>query len=223
MEITDPTVLGGDTWSVTNGLLARELITGRMQIGDQAFITRQPAQIVVAGDWDNSRSPTYADLAATFDDDPARPGSTILERIDSNGVIQADGRFAVYDVYASWYVQETNHQIASVFWTYLNSLGLINMGGELVLDQIFEPTFYATGLPITEAYWTEVPVNGVVSDVLVQCFERRCLTYTPSNPENWRVEMGNVGQHYFNWRYNAAYADVPARPPTNHAGVGLTQ
>jgi hypothetical protein len=30
------------------------------------------------------------------------------------------------------------------------------------------------------------------------------LTYTPSNPAAFRVEMGNVGQHYFRWRYNAA-------------------
>jgi hypothetical protein len=29
----------------------------------------------------------------------------------------------------------------------------------------------------------------------------RVLTYTPSNPVAFRVEMGNVGQHYFAWRY----------------------
>ncbi|MCS7294077.1 MAG: thermonuclease family protein, partial [Dehalococcoidia bacterium] len=36
---------------------------------------------------------------------------------------------------------------------------------------------------------------------LVQCFERRCLTYTPDNPPGWQVEAGNVGQHYYRWRY----------------------
>jgi hypothetical protein len=46
-----------------------------------------------------------------------------------------------------------------------------------------------------------VKVGGQVKDVLVQCFERRCLTYTPSNPTGWQVEMGNVGRHYYSWRY----------------------
>ena len=38
----------------------------------------------------------------------------------------------------------------------------------------------------------------------MQCFERRCLTYTPDNPDGWQVEAGNVGQHYYAWRYGAA-------------------
>jgi hypothetical protein len=37
--------------------------------------------------------------------------------------------------------------------------------------------------------------------VLVQPFERRVLTYTPSNAPAWRVEMGNIGRHYYEWRY----------------------
>ena len=37
--------------------------------------------------------------------------------------------------------------------------------------------------------------------VLVQPFERRVLTYTPSNAAGWHVEMGNVGRHYYSWRY----------------------
>src|SRR5690606_10057455 len=31
-------------------------------------------------------------------------------------------------------------------------------------------------------------------------FERRVLTYTPQNPEEWRVESGNAGLHYRHWR-----------------------
>jgi hypothetical protein len=47
-------------------------------------------------------------------------------------------------------------------------------------------------------------------DVLIQCFQRRCLTYTPSNPDGWRVEAGNIGQHYYAWRYGA---DAAPRAP----------
>jgi hypothetical protein len=35
----------------------------------------------------------------------------------------------------------------------------------------------------------------------VQLYERRVLTYTPGNSAAFEVEMGNVGQHYFEWRY----------------------
>jgi Tol biopolymer transport system component len=51
----------------------------------------------------------------------------------------------------------------------------------------------------------------VEKDVLVQLFERRVLTYTPSNPAGFQVEMGNVGQHYYRWRY--MLTPVPNPPP----------
>jgi hypothetical protein len=46
-----------------------------------------------------------------------------------------------------------------------------------------------------------VKVDGYYRDVLIQAFERRVLTYTPDNPPGWQVEAGNVGQHYYQWRY----------------------
>jgi len=57
------------------------------------------------------------------------------------------------------------------------------------------------GHPTGPAMWRKQKVGGVDKDVLVQPFERRVLTYTPSNPEGWQVEMGNIGQDYLNWRY----------------------
>jgi hypothetical protein len=35
-------------------------------------------------------------------------------------------------------------------------------------------------------------------------FERRVLTYTPDEQPMWRVQMGNVGQHYYIWRYGSS-------------------
>jgi hypothetical protein len=46
-----------------------------------------------------------------------------------------------------------------------------------------------------------VRVAGVQQLVMIQCFERRAMTYTPQNEPNWRVEAGNVGRHYYAWRY----------------------
>jgi hypothetical protein len=76
---------------------------------------------------------------------------------------------------------------------------------------LFDPPFYATGLPITEAYWITVQVAGKPTRVLIQLFERRTLTYNPANPANSQVEMGNVGLEYYHWRYDAL---LPTAAPT---------
>jgi hypothetical protein len=67
--------------------------------------------------------------------------------------------------------------------------------------RLFDPEFAVTGLPVTAPFWTTVPVEGEPRNVLLQCFERRCLTYAPDNPKGWQVEMGNIGLHYYQWRY----------------------
>ena len=74
-------------------------------------------------------------------------------------------------------------------------------GGQTVSARLFDPPYFVVGLPITEAYWVTAMVGGKSKTVLVQAFERRVLTYTPDNPEGFRVEMGNVGLHYLAWRY----------------------
>jgi hypothetical protein len=60
---------------------------------------------------------------------------------------------------------------------------------------------YLFGHPITAPVWVQARVGGVEQWVLVQLLERRVLTYTPANAPAWQVEMGNVGQHYYRWRY----------------------
>ena len=42
--------------------------------------------------------------------------------------------------------------------------------------------------------------------MLIQAYERRVLTYNPANPPAFQVEMGNIGLHYYDWRYNNAGA-----------------
>jgi hypothetical protein len=46
-----------------------------------------------------------------------------------------------------------------------------------------------------------VLLNDIPIWVMVQPFERRVLSYTPTNPALFRVERGNIGQHYYRWRY----------------------
>jgi hypothetical protein len=94
---------------------------------------------------------------------------------------------------------ETGHGIASVFEEWVAQRGLVWAGDRLRAEPLFSPWIAVLGLPVTEPYWIHVPVNGVMQDVLVQCFERRCLTYTPANAPGWQVEMGNIGLHYRTW------------------------
>ncbi|MEX2315225.1 MAG: hypothetical protein WD628_05855, partial [Thermomicrobiales bacterium] len=47
----------------------------------------------------------------------------------------------------------------------------------------------------------------------MQCFERRCLTYNPANPDGWKVEAGNVGLHYYLWRYGMMPSSPSPTPP----------
>jgi hypothetical protein len=62
----------------------------------------------------------------------------------------------------------------------------------------------AIGFAITEPVWANVRVAGQTVPVLMQAFERRVLTYTPGNPNGFKVEYGNIGQSYYRWRYGAA-------------------
>jgi hypothetical protein len=36
----------------------------------------------------------------------------------------------------------------------------------------------------------------------MQTFESRALTFTLDNSPEWHVEAGNVGRHYYEWRYD---------------------
>ena len=203
MEVTDPLDDRGAQWYVTNGLLVTEMISGLLQLGDSHFQPRQPAQINVAGDPDDHNAPTYASFTDLRFIDPLAAGVPVDQTIDRAGQTASDPALDAYGVSGGQLVAETNHRVASVFWDYLNSDGVIATPDGSQQGPLFEPWFYATGYPITEAYWARVAVDGVTQDVLMQCFERRCLTYTPDNPQGWEVEMGNVGRHYYAWRYGS--------------------
>jgi hypothetical protein len=201
MELTDPTGDPNSIWYVTNGLLVVELMSGWMQVGDSAFVEREPAAVNVAGD--RGSGPTYAALSPLRWASAAREGDPITRRVSADGTVTVDAGLAARGVTAAHFVPETRHTVARPFWDFMNSSGLVDEDGRRVTEKLFENPFYATGFPITEAYWTQVTLAGVPHDVLVQCFQRRCLTYTPDNPAGWQVEAGNVGQHYYTWRYGA--------------------
>ncbi len=136
-----------------------------------------------------------------------------------NGTVGRDDAFAEHGVTAGYRVTVPgiDHTVASVFWDFMNLTGTVHEDGAYVEQDLFENPFYAVGYPITEAYWSEVEVAGTARDVLWQCFERRCLTYTPGNPEGFLVEAGNVGQHYYRWRHG------DAQPETETVNIYLVE
>ncbi|MGA7672382.1 MAG: alkaline phosphatase family protein [Nitrolancea sp.] len=202
MEITHPDGDQSSIWYVTNGLLAKELITGQMQVGDGSFVQHDPAQVNVAGDSNDPNGPTYETFSQLTGSAAISNNTTIIQTVDREANVGSDQGFSSYNVVAKDVGSPTQHTVASVFWDFMNSSGVVYDQGNYLTAPLFANPFYATGYPLTEAYWTTVLVGGVQKQVLVQVFERRVLTYTPSNPEGWKVEAGNVGQHYYTWRYS---------------------
>jgi WD40 repeat protein len=214
MEINNPASTSGPLGGVTNGLLPVEMISGRVKLGDgtgdDQNAPRDPAQIAIAGDptRDNPNAPTYASFRniATTDNgfrDQNKVGQRVGQTYTKDGQIgfrqdlanQPGTEIVVYETV-------TGHNVPKVFNDFRNS-------GPV-------PAIAAFGFPITDAYWINAKVGGQDKDILVQVFERRVVTYTPSNPDAFKVEMGNVGQHYFQWRYpdlGTPWVSDPARLP----------
>jgi hypothetical protein len=190
MELTDP-----KTGKVTNGLLATELITGKIQIGNDAYETRTPAAIPVAGDADNP-GPTYAALggkaAKVLAPVTANLGKGIALSVSATGdvseTIAADNRdprvAAKADLTLAVYDSATKHNVPATFAAYRDKVGTP-----------------VTGYAKSEPFLTTVKIGGVPRQVVVQVFERRVLTYNVANADPYKIEMGNIGQHYERWRY----------------------
>lgn len=186
MEQTDTTL--------TSGLLAMELITGQVQTSDTTFVPRPAPQIPIAGDPDGGGI-TYATLGGNDvqllapTDQRTRTdrtlGALVEQTIAADGTIVGENRNAgTGPLSLSIYDTVTRHNVPETFAQYRDRVGLLNVG-------------YAR----SEPFLTHVKVAGVSRQVMVQVFERRVLTYTADNPAAYRVEMGNIGQHYFRWRY----------------------
>jgi hypothetical protein len=189
MELTNPS-----TGSVTNGLLATEIVKGQVQLGDASFQPRPPPAIPIAGDPDNP-SPTYAQLSSSaarlLAPVGVQPGAVTFQGIAANGTIVAVGFTSSGRADWGGYDDATRHNLVGVFVDYRNKVGLQTIG-------------YA----ISEPFGATVKVAGQERKVLIQVFERRVLTYTASNPPRFQVEMGNIGAHYYQWRYGVSLASV---------------
>ncbi len=190
---------------VTNGLLATELVKGQIQMGDATFQSQPSPGIPIAGDPDNP-GPTYAAIRiranALFFNSPATPGRLVTASADASGALAlGDPAPGSGPTSLSAYDSTTQHNVLQAFAAYRDRVGLATIG-------------YAT----SEPFLTNVKVGGTPRRVVVQVFERRVLTYTAENPPQFQVEMGNIGQHYYAWRYGPPFPAAAASP----APISLT-
>jgi Tol biopolymer transport system component len=224
MEINDPNADPNTTFFVTNGLLTIELISGQMQIGNNAFISRYSAEIPISGDSDDTQAPTYASFLAVSNTrrgdhpQPNRVGQFATGTINKAGQVGDDPtKAAVPGTKIAYFEPSTRHNIPEQFWGFLNASGPISQSGQIINARLIDPWFYASGLPISDPYWSRVKIAGTMQDVMIQAFERRVLTYVPTNVPGFQVEMGNIGLHYYDWRYKDA--GKPSVTPTVAAGT----
>ncbi|MDQ3927586.1 MAG: molybdate ABC transporter substrate-binding protein, partial [Chloroflexota bacterium] len=204
MEINNPSGDKNSPFYVTNGLLTVELVSGRMQTGNNSFTDRTPANIPLASDNDDPNAPTYASFSRLLAGTDDRTNQNATSTVDKAGNVAQDAALGnTAGARFVYYEPQTRHNIPQVFWDFLNVKGPIFENGSVATKQISEPWFYASGLPITEPYWARVKIAGKTDTlVLVQLYERRVLTYVPSEAQpEFRVQVGNIGRHYHDWRY----------------------
>lgn len=214
MEINFPGQSSADPFYVTNGLLAVEMISGKMQTGADLFESFGASTQVVAGE-NGSDAPSYAALQSVASvglpnaAHRAAPiaGGVLMpsEYINSGGVVSRDNPVltSAEAMKSAGFVSETGHNIPQVFWNFLNAQGpLYDSAARAYVDGPIVNWVSAFGYPITEPYWTTIKVGDKSRLIMFQAFQRRILTYSPANAAAWKVEMGNVGAQYYTWRYS---------------------
>ncbi|MDQ2809718.1 MAG: hypothetical protein M3Z04_22815 [Chloroflexota bacterium] len=207
MEVTNPGGNPNDPGYITNGLLVVELVGGRMQTGNTQYEQRPASNEVVVGDnrAANPDAPSYAAMrgvASLAGDNtfPDRSGQPVTGYMDARGVTNRSDTLLGYGVRYSHYVPQTGHNIPDKFWNYLQQQAPIYQDGQLVTAPLYNWVPVA-GYPISDAYWLTARIGGKQYAVLTQLYQRRVLTYIPAFAPEWQIQMGNVGQHYYAWRY----------------------
>ncbi|MEO5951171.1 MAG: hypothetical protein ABIQ44_01765, partial [Chloroflexia bacterium] len=202
MDLPDPNPAQPTKFLVVPGALAKELVLGQIQYGDGSFSASTSLEVPVAGDFGDATAPTYLTfnkIGAATDANKAadRTGQPVDATLLRDGTIGSEATLGA-TVSVAAFVPETGHNIPNVFMDWFKA-------------QAWN-WIYIAGYPISEPYWATVQVAGEPHNVLMQIFERRTVTYDPSAPDSYKVQFGNVGRHYYDWRYGTSNTPPPATP-----------
>jgi len=231
MEVNDPQGDRSSEWFVTTGLLVAEMVSGKQQVGNKQYVAQRPAEIAVGGDGlaADPDAPTYtsfrrvASIRGPGDNRaPNRVGQNISATIDRAGTAGDNPALGLYSgAKVAVYNDVLGHNIPRAMWDFLNLKGVVDRNGQNVDGQTLADWIFVMGYPITEPYWARVKIGGVYEDALFQLYERRTLAYVPAMPKGWQVQMGNVGQHYYQWIYGGPLPApiVPLATPTTAPSI----
>ena len=195
--------------TVTEGLLAQEMTTGQIQLGDHLTAPQTPATTPIDDGTADSRVPTFAALAAVVGQRTTSlvgTGVLTIPWIDSRGTPTVGP--APVALRAADFEVATGHNLPDVTVAFF---GTRPFGSA---DWIA-----AMGYPISEPYWAIIRRNDVALPSLIQVFQRRFLIYTPSLPTDQRFTVTNIGRDYYRWRYGT---DPPRQWPNPLAGPPAT-
>jgi len=176
--------------AITFGLLASQMVTGDIQQGNASFRHVPPSLAKIAGDADGL-GPSYRTI---YDNRPqllaprdAKSGQEVAFLFDKGNtlIVSPNPANTGGPIANGAYDSATQHNVLAAFADYRLTAG----GG-------------AIGLAISEPFAAYFTVGGVERAIAVQVFERRVLTYTEGNSPEFRVEMGNIGRHFFDWVYS---------------------
>lgn len=229
MEINNPT----DNF-VTTGLAVKELVSGLRQDGNARFTQFAASETQVAGDpvSVNQNAPVYRSFKGLVTlgnaDDRSKPsaiGTSVTAFVSKDGTTSAITPPETITI--SNFDSLTGHNIAKPFADFRNIRGPVTdpVSGSRIENQpiyTVDPISNVFGYAISEPYWVTTKIAGTERTVLVQLFERRVLTYNPALTGASKVEMGNLGQHYYNWRYVEITGQNPTTPPPSTTPVPTT-
>jgi sortase (surface protein transpeptidase) len=200
-----------------------------MQTGNNKFENKQPAGINIASDPGDENAPTYSSFGTVSNTSAGEhrqsdksAGGYASEEINRRGDVKDNPAHKVAESKIAYFEKATGHNVPKIFWDFLNSSGKVRSGVDNVTKPLLDPWVFAMGLPISDAYWATVQIGGKSQPVLIQAFERRVLTYAPQLAKEWQVQMGNIGQHYFEWRYAGNGGPAKATKPAPSIPVYLS-
>src|SRR5436305_787728 len=85
-----------------------------------------------------------------------RTGLPVAATLNPSGTVGNDpGMTNMTGTKIAYYDTVTKHNIPQVFWDFLNNKGPVMVNGQQGIAQLSDPWFYASGRPISEAYWTK--------------------------------------------------------------------
>ena len=183
---------------LTNGTLTNGLLTVELMTGN---LQRGDATF-------DKRVPARINVAGD-------PGSDGVTYADLAALPYKPGRAYLCTAMPCQETEDRGTPIAPLFAAFVDKVGVA-----------------AVGLPITGPFVSNIAIAGVRQQVWAQAFERRVLTLAADaqsgTSPSYRIEFGNIGQHYYQWRYApgtptlstplsataTATAPAPTTPPT---------